>query len=106
MDREEILRAVQAEKCENGEYEQSVMRKSVSYGALVGVIICGVLTLIELFWGKVFDPGKPAILFAISGFSNAYEGHYRKELKRKVRGILELVVAFLLFVLAIGVLLV
>ena len=60
MNRDEILKAVQAEKNETGEYERSVARKAVMYGALVGVILCTAMLALELWIFKKVDFGKPA----------------------------------------------
>lgn len=98
MNREEILNAVQSEKQELGEYERTVARKAIMYGAACGVAICMVMMVVELFIFKKFDLGKPTILFAISGFAKLYEGIKNKIKKMIIGGTIEL------FIMVIGML--
>lgn len=62
MTNEEILRAAQSSQEEIGEYEKVVVRKSLAYGAAVGVAICTAMILVELLIVKKIDFGKPALI--------------------------------------------
>ena len=48
MTKEEILKAAQSSKEDIGEYEKTVVRKSLAYGSAVGVGLCMVMVLLEL----------------------------------------------------------
>lgn len=102
MNNEEILKAAQAEPQELGEYEATIMRKALAYGAACGVGVCLILILLEMFIEKRFDYGKPAMIFALSGFSKFYEGRGTKNKKKLVAGIVELIVAAVGLLLFIG----
>lgn len=106
MDREEILRAVQAEKQETGEYEKNVTRKAIMYGAALGVGLCTVMSVVELWIFKKMDFGKPTILLAISGFANLYEGKRIRKKRAVLGGVIELVIATLGLILYVGALLI
>lgn len=102
MNREEILLAAQAEKQETGEYENTIARKAIMYGAAVGVMLCTVMLVVELWVFKKIDLGKPTMLFAISGFANLYEGLKCRVKKKIISGIIEMIVAVLSLLLYIG----
>ena len=102
MNREEILLAAQSEKHETGEYENTIARKAIIYGAVVGVILCTVMSVVELLVFKKIDLGKPTMLFAIGGFANLYEGWKCQVKKEIISGIIEMIVAVLLLLLYIG----
>jgi len=48
------------------------------------------------------DFGKPALLIAIAGYANFYEGSRNKIRKKMMKGIIELVVAAFVVLLYIG----
>ena len=48
MTNEEILKAAQSSKEDIGEYEKTVVRKSLAYGSAVGVGLCMLMVLLEL----------------------------------------------------------
>lgn len=102
MTNEEILKAAQDSQEDIGEYEKVVVRKSLAYGAALGVAICTAMILIELLVVKKIDFGKPALLFGIAGYADFYEGLKNKISKKKVKGIIELVFAALGVLLYIG----
>ena len=102
MTNEEILKAAQNSQEDIGEYEKEVVRKSLSYGAALGVAICTIMILIELLLVKKMDFGKPALLIAIAGYANFYEGSRNKIRKKMMKGIIELVVAAFVVLLYIG----
>ena len=106
MNREEILKAVQLEKQEMGEYEKNVARKAIMYGAAVGVVLCTIMIVSELWIFKKIDYGKPTMLFAISGFVTLYEGIKWKIKKNVVVGLIEMFFAVFGLVLYVGALLV
>ena len=60
------------------------------------------MILIELFLVKKMDFGKPALLIAIAGYADFYEGSKNRIRKKKVKGIIELVVAAFVVLLYIG----
>lgn len=102
MNRDEILKAVQLEKQEMGEYEQTVVRKALMYASAFGVVLWSIMLAMEILVFKKIDFGKPAILFAISGFSKLYEGKKIYE-KKKIRGgLIEIFVAIIWVLLYIG----
>ena len=102
MTNEEILKAAQSSKEDIGEYEKTVVRKSLAYGAAVGVAICAAMILVELLIVKKIDFGKPALLFAIAGYADFYEGLKCKITKNKIKGIVELIVAAFGILLYVG----
>ncbi len=102
MNREEILIAAQSEKQETGEYEKTVARKAIMYGAALGVMLCSVMSVVELWILKKVDLGKPAMLFAISGFANLYEGRKCKEKKKVISGLIEIIIAVFCLLLYVG----
>lgn len=102
MTNEEILRAAQSSQEEIGEYEKVVVHKSLTYGAAVGVAICTAMILVELLIVKKIDFGKPALLFAIAGYADFYEGLKCKIAKKKIKGIVELIVAAFCVLLYVG----
>lgn len=102
MNREEILKAVQLEKQEMGEYEQTVVRKSLMYASAFGVGLCLIMLVVELIMFKKMDYGKPAILFVLSGFSKIYEGRKLKEKRKVIGGLIEMFGAIFCILLYIG----
>lgn len=102
MTNEEILKAAQSSQDDIGEYEKVVVRKSLAYGAAVGVAICTAMILVELLIVKKIDIGKPALLFAIAGYADFYEGLKCKITKKKIKGIVELIVAAFGILLYVG----
>lgn len=102
MTNEEILKAAQSSQDDIGEYEKVVVRKSLAYGAAVGVAICTAMILVELLIVKKIDFGKPALLFAIAGYADFYEGLKCKITKKKIKGIVELIVAAFGILLYVG----
>lgn len=102
MTNEEILKAAQSSQDDIGEYEKVVVRKSLAYGAAVGVAICTTMILVELLIVKKIDFGKPALIFAIAGYADFYEGLKCKITKKKIKGIVELVVAAFGILLYVG----
>lgn len=102
MNREEILKAAQSEKQETGEYEKTVARKAIMYGAALGVMLCTVMLVVELLIFEKMDFGKPAMLFAICGFANLYEGGKGKEKKKVVSGVVEIIITVFCLLLYIG----
>ena len=102
MTKEEILKAAQSSKEDIGEYEKTVVRKSLAYGSAVGVGLCMLMVLLELLIFKKIDFGKPALLFAIAGYADFYEGLKCKITKKKIKGIVELVVAVFGVLLYVG----
>lgn len=102
MNREEILKAAQSGQMETGEYEKNIARKAIMYGAAVGVALCVIMYVVELLVLKRFDMGKPAMLFAISGFANLYEGRKCREKKKFTCGLMEMLGAALCLLLYIG----
>lgn len=102
MTNEEILKAAQSSKEDVGEYEKTIVRKSLAYGSAVGVGLCMIMVLLELLIFKRVDFGKPALIFAIAGYADFYEGVKCKITKRKIKGIVELVVAAFGILLYIG----
>lgn len=102
MNREEILKVVQSENQESGEFEKNIARKAVMYGAALGVALCVVMYVVELLVLKKFDMGKPAMLFAISGFANLYEGRKCKNKKKFNSGLMEMIGAVICLLLYIG----
>ena len=102
MTNEEILKAAQNGQEDIGEYEREVVRKSLAYGAAFGVTIVTIMILVELFLIKKMDFGKPALLFAISGYADFYEGSKSRIRRKKVKGTIELIVAVFGILLYIG----
>lgn len=102
MTNEEILKAAQSSKEDIGEYEKTVVRKSLAYGSAVGVGLCMLMVLLELLIFKKIDFGKPALLFAIAGYADFYEGLKCKITKNKIKGIVELIVAAFGILLFVG----
>lgn len=106
MDREDILKAVQAETQEVGEYEITVERRAMMYAAGIGLMLCAVLMLVEMFAEKRLDYGKPAMVLAICSISDLYEGIKLSDKKKKFKGTVEAIFAILFLLLFVGVLLV
>lgn len=102
MNREEILLAVQSEKQETGEYENTIARKAIMYGAAAGVMLCTVMSAVELCFFKKMDFGKPTMLFIICGLANLYEGMKCRVKKKIISGTIEIIVAALSLLLYIG----
>lgn len=102
MNREDILKVVQEEKSEAGEYEKLIARKSIMYGAAFGVALCTIMVIAELFILKKMDYGKPTILFAISGYANLYEGIKNKRKKMIIIGVIDIVVTLFGLLLFVG----
>ena len=102
MTNEEILKAAQNDQEDIGEYEKEIVRKSLAYGAAFGVAIVTIMSLVELFLVKKMDFGKPALLFAISGYADFYEGSKTRIRRKKVKGTIELIVAVFGILLYIG----
>lgn len=102
MTNEEILKAAQNSQDDTGEYEKLIIRKSMAYGAAFGVAICTLMVVVELLVFRKVDFGKPALIFAMAGYINFYEGMKNKVGKRKTIGLIELVLAAIWIVLYIG----
>ena len=102
MINEEILKAAQSSQDDIGEYEKTVVRKSLAYGSAIGVGLCMLMVLLELLVFKKIDFGKPALLFAIAGYADFYEGLKCKITKNKIKGIVELIVAAFGILLYVG----
>lgn len=102
MNREEILKAAQSEAQDTGEYERNVARKAIMYGAASGVMLCTIMSVVELWIFKKIDFGKPAMLFAISGFALLYEGIKGKDKKKFIGGLSEMFISVFCLFLYIG----
>lgn len=102
MEREEILKIVQTENVDIGEYEKMVARKAIIYGTSLGVIVCGMMILLEIFVLKKVDVGKPAILLTISGVINFYESIKCQNKKMLICGVIELFLATICLILYVG----
>ena len=61
----------------------------------------GIFRLFKLIFKKI-DFGKPALLFAIAGYADFYEGLKCKITKNKIKGIVELIVAAFGILLYVG----
>lgn len=61
-----------------------------------------VMVLLELQIFKKVDFGKPALIFAIAGYADFYEGLKCNITKKKIKGIAELVVAAFGILLYVG----
>lgn len=106
MDREDILKAVQDETPELGEYEITVERRAMLYSAGIALILCAILMLVEMFAEKRLDYGKPAMIFAIYSISDLYEGMKLSNKKKKIKGVVEAIFTVLFLLLFVGALLV
>lgn len=106
MNNEEILRTVQAEPKKTGEYEREIARKGIALSLVIGVIMCAVMVMIELFIFKKIDCGKPAIILAMGCCCNLYEGCKTKTKKMVISGCIEGIIAIIAILLYIGALLI
>lgn len=106
MNNEEILRTVQAEPKKTGEYEREIARKGIALSLVIGVIMCAVMVMIELFIFKKIDCGKPAIILAMGCCCNLYEGCKTKTKKMVISGCIEAIIAIIAILLYIGALLI
>ncbi|MBP9995690.1 MAG: hypothetical protein KBT19_00275 [Lachnospiraceae bacterium] len=105
MTNEEILAAVQNDQSGNGtndEYEKNVMRRAIAYGTSITVIMCMLMVLAELFIFKKMDFGKPALIFAMDGCIETYDGFKGNNRKEKIKGIIELIFALFCIFLYLG----
>ena len=69
-------------------------------------MLCTIMTVVELWIFKEIDFGKPAMLFAISGFAKLYEGIKGKEKKKVIGGLVEMFIVVFCLLLYVGALLV
>lgn len=102
MTNEEVMNTVKYNKEQMGEYELLVERKALAKGGIAAVVLCTAMILIELFFFKTIDFGKPALLLLVSGHTNMYQGKTHVAMKKRVVGIVELILAILFVVLYIG----
>ena len=101
MNRDEILKAVsQAEPV--AENERYVARNALRQAAIVAVVVCMIMVILEWFVFKKFDFGKPFLIAVTESLANVLESHKSGNKKMKVIGILGLVFSAFLLVLYIG----
>lgn len=103
MEKNEILKAAQAEPKRIGEYEKEITRKGVAYASMAGVILCLAMVAIELLVIKKLDFGKPAIIILLSSVINLYEGLKMNNRKLIISGGIEAVLFIVCTILYIGV---
>ena len=97
MDRDEILKAVQEEEHKDGEYENTIGKKSAMMAAAIGIFTVLVMFYVEYLVFHRLDFGKPALICIMSSISDLYDGIKAKKKSKIIIGI----IAALLFVLCI-----
>ncbi len=102
MTSEEILKAAQNTQEHIGEFEETILRRALGYGASLGMIMCAIMILFELLIVKRIDCGKPALIFAVAGCTDLYDGYNNKIRKKTVIGVIELIVSLLGILLYVG----
>ena len=101
MDREEILKlASQTEPV--AEHEKQVARNALRQAAIVAIVACMIMVIVEWFVFKKFDFGKPFLIAVTESLANILESHRSGDKKMKVIGILGLVFSAFLLALYIG----
>ncbi len=100
MNREDILRAAQAEPV--AENENYVARNALRIAAIVGLISCMVMVFVEMLVFKKIDFGKPFLIALIESLANVIEARKSKKKLMLILGILGLVFASAMLLLYIG----
>ena len=80
MDREQILEQSRKENKEQDLYEQEVLLKGSSYGAITGAIIATLFFIVQILAGGGRNHGLYAVIFSIAATSFIYKAI---KLKRK-----------------------
>ena len=97
MNREELLKAAQAQSDSEGEFERSVLRRGVLFGTAMALFALVIMDIAEYIVFKRIDYGKPAILMLIISVSDLFCGFKIKDKKTIIKGI----VFFVLFILCL-----
>ncbi len=102
MTNEDILKAVQASPAKEGEAEIATLKKAVTIGSLVCLIICVATFLVKLVLNR-FDFIEFLIGFSFQAVVNLFYGVKCKNLKSIVLGSIEMVLGIASFLLFLGV---
>lgn len=84
------------------ENEKYVARNALRQAAIVAVVACMIMVILEWFVFKKFDFGKPFLIAVTESLANVLESRKSGNKKMKVIGILGLVFSAFLLVLYIG----
>lgn len=102
MNRDELLKAAQAQGEKEGEYERNIYSKGVMLGSALALFSIVVMDIIEYIVFKKIDYGKPAILMLIVSSSELFCGYKIKAKKMIVLGFIYLAMFLVLLGLYIG----
>lgn len=99
MNREDILKEVNKNPDRFGESEVHNQRKGAVIATLIGLFICAAMVAVEYFVVHKLDFGKVALVTAVIGTSDLYEGINNKSKKQIIYGMIceILTVVFLIF---------
>lgn len=100
MNRDEILRKAQAAPV--AENEKYVARNALRMAAIVGLVTCLIMVMVELFVFRKVDFGKPFLIALIEGLADVIEACKSKNKRMLLLGILGLIFAFVMLLLYIG----
>ena len=102
MNKEDILKAAQAEASEQGEYETEQGKKSVIIATASGLLLCALMIAFELVKYNRVDYGKPAIIFFMISIMNFYEGIKTNQKKKVILATVEMILAIISLIIYIG----
>lgn len=105
LDRDEILKAVSQMEPKAGEYEGMIAKKSVLYGCGAGILLCIVLSLVDLYCAQKVDFGRFAVVFAAYAVSELFEGIKRKKKSKFLLGVVSSLLTLGCIIMYAGVLL-
>ena len=101
MNRDEILEAVSKSE-PVAEHEKYIARNALKLAAVVAVVACMGMVIVEWFVFKKFDFGKPFLIALTESLANVLESRKSGNKKMKIIGILGLIFSAFLLALYIG----
>ncbi len=101
---QELLKATAESKVVNGEIETKYARDAIKWGSIVTVILCIVMTILELVIAHRWNVGMVTVLMAFAGSADFYEGKKASKRIMLIKGIVEIVLAALFALLFVGLL--
>lgn len=102
MNREDILKAAQEEKHQEGEYERQIGKKAAILAAGITVLVVLGMFYIEYYFLHRIDFGKLAVICLMSSISDLYEGIKTKKKSKIIFGVIAALLFVLFIVLYIG----
>lgn len=102
VDGQELLKISSGLKAANGEAEKKIIRDAIKYSCIVAVVLCVLMTSLELVIAHRWNFGMVTILITFAGVIDVFVGKNNNEKNMLIRGIIELFIAMIFFILFVG----